>query len=255
MQSDKVSDSVEPLACSIPETKRITGESRSKIYQLLADGTYSAVKAGKKTLILYPSIKRRFAALPRAAFKAQPPKPLPRALPRAPRAGLAVIGRPDRRRRRLRPRRSAGRHVPGRLFADIGSSNNPRRFALGIPRRTISRREPGEEQRVRPEADAGSSGGNSGCSCPTCALFRNTAPSPMMFLPVTAAVFLNVTLRIDMPAKAGMFKRNATTRLLCSRAVRRAAHRCFRFTSSPAPAAAGDGAGGIFHGVAAPCLV
>jgi hypothetical protein len=77
MASDKffVSGGVEPLACTIDTTKQVTGDSRSKIYELIGDGTYEAVKSGTRTLIIFESIKRRIASLPRA--KIQPPKPRP----------------------------------------------------------------------------------------------------------------------------------------------------------------------------------
>jgi hypothetical protein len=84
MQSNKPND-VEPFALSVAKTAQATSESRSRVYQLLADGTYEAVKSGKKTLILVESVRRRFASLPRAAFKA-PPRP-PRVLPEKPHRG------------------------------------------------------------------------------------------------------------------------------------------------------------------------
>jgi hypothetical protein len=67
-------DGVEPIACTIPKTAQITGESRSRVYQLIGDGTYEAIKSGRRTLITYASIKRRFAALPRANIKAAAPR-------------------------------------------------------------------------------------------------------------------------------------------------------------------------------------
>jgi hypothetical protein len=83
MPSDKffVSDEagIEPLAVPIDKVKGITGESRSKVYELIGDGTYEAVKAGSRTLVLYESIKRRIAALPRAQIKTQPPRRHPKA--------------------------------------------------------------------------------------------------------------------------------------------------------------------------------
>jgi hypothetical protein len=75
MPSEKfvVSDAeLEPLTVTV-EPARLTGESRSQIYNLIGCGAYQAVKSGRRTLILYDSIKRRQAALPRAKIK--PPKP------------------------------------------------------------------------------------------------------------------------------------------------------------------------------------
>jgi hypothetical protein len=76
MPSDKfvVSDTeLEPLTVTVEQTEHLTGESRSQIYNLIGCGAYQAVKSGRRTLILYDSIKRRQAALPRAKIK--PPKP------------------------------------------------------------------------------------------------------------------------------------------------------------------------------------
>jgi excisionase family DNA binding protein len=84
-------DTVEPIAITIQETKRRTGESRSKIYQLLGDGTYEAVKSGRRVLIIYESVKRRFRSLPRAVIKSPTPRP-PRAFPKAPRRGRKSAG-------------------------------------------------------------------------------------------------------------------------------------------------------------------
>jgi hypothetical protein len=67
-------DGIEPIACTIPRTVQITGESRSTVYELVGNGTYEAVKSGRRTLIIHQSIKRRFAALPRANIKAPAPR-------------------------------------------------------------------------------------------------------------------------------------------------------------------------------------
>jgi hypothetical protein len=90
MPSDKFfiseTDGIEPLALTVAKTAQVTSESRSKVYELLGDGTYTGLKAGRRTLITYESIKRRFASLPRAVIKRAPPRP-PRAVPEAPRRG------------------------------------------------------------------------------------------------------------------------------------------------------------------------
>jgi tyrosine-protein phosphatase YwqE len=74
MASDKFfvtdCDGLEPLTVTIPRTVQITGESRSKVYELMGNGTYEAVKSGSRTLIIFESIKRRMANLPRAKIKA-----------------------------------------------------------------------------------------------------------------------------------------------------------------------------------------
>jgi hypothetical protein len=76
MPSDKFlvpAGDIEPLAVTIGQTERLTGESRSQIYVRIGNGEYEAVKSGSRTLIIYDSIKRRVAALPRAVIK--PPAP------------------------------------------------------------------------------------------------------------------------------------------------------------------------------------
>jgi hypothetical protein len=74
MLSDKFFDSetgaLEPLTVTIPQTERLTGESRSQIYVRIDNGEYEAVKSGSRTLVIYESIKRRVAGLPRAQIKA-----------------------------------------------------------------------------------------------------------------------------------------------------------------------------------------
>jgi hypothetical protein len=88
MASDNI-DGLEPVAVTIPQTEKLTGESRSQIYNRVGRGEYEAVKSGSRTLILYESIKRRFAGLPRATIR--PPKPRPaRILPEKPRRGRKV---------------------------------------------------------------------------------------------------------------------------------------------------------------------
>jgi hypothetical protein len=66
-------DGIEPLALSVDQTARATGESRSQVYNRIGLGHYEAIKSGARTLILFESIKRHFASLPRAKIK--PPKP------------------------------------------------------------------------------------------------------------------------------------------------------------------------------------
>jgi predicted DNA-binding transcriptional regulator AlpA len=65
-----VNAGIEPLTLTVEQTVQATGESRSKIYELIGTGEYEAKKAGSRTLIVYASIKRRIAALPAAKIKA-----------------------------------------------------------------------------------------------------------------------------------------------------------------------------------------
>ena len=52
-------EKLEPLTVSIETTSEITGESKTQIYNLIADGEYEAIKSRRKTLIVYESIKKR----------------------------------------------------------------------------------------------------------------------------------------------------------------------------------------------------
>jgi len=69
-----VTSGLEPLTVTISQTEDLTGESRSQIYNRIGRGEYEAVKAGRRTLVVYESIKRRIAALPRAKIKAPAPR-------------------------------------------------------------------------------------------------------------------------------------------------------------------------------------
>lgn len=57
------------LFCSIPEALKMTGISRTFLYERLADGSIRAVKAGAKTLIDVQSLTAWAASLPTATFK------------------------------------------------------------------------------------------------------------------------------------------------------------------------------------------
>jgi hypothetical protein len=65
------SEQMEPLAVSLDQAVKISGESRSQLYKLIADGELEAVKSRSKTLIIYASLKRRIAGLPKANIKPQ----------------------------------------------------------------------------------------------------------------------------------------------------------------------------------------
>ena len=65
---------LEPLTVTIEQTEYLTGESRSAIYNRIGRGEYEAVKAGRRVLILYASIQRYIAGLPRAKIKSPAPR-------------------------------------------------------------------------------------------------------------------------------------------------------------------------------------
>jgi hypothetical protein len=67
--SERSLTGIEPVAVAIPEAMRLTGRSRSGLYDAIGRGELDAVKDGSRTLITMASIRRRQAALPRAKIK------------------------------------------------------------------------------------------------------------------------------------------------------------------------------------------
>jgi excisionase family DNA binding protein len=47
----------EPLSVRIPEAVKLTGISRSRLYELIQEGDLEIVKVGRSTLIPYRSLK------------------------------------------------------------------------------------------------------------------------------------------------------------------------------------------------------
>jgi hypothetical protein len=68
-ETDPQSPPTEALAVSVTEATRITGISRSELYRRLATEQVSAIKSGKRTLILMESLRRHLASLPPATFR------------------------------------------------------------------------------------------------------------------------------------------------------------------------------------------
>jgi len=64
---------IEPLGLSVQETAELTSQSETIVKGKLREGKYRAKKAGRRTIIIYETIKADFAALPDATFK--PPTP------------------------------------------------------------------------------------------------------------------------------------------------------------------------------------
>lgn len=62
----------EPLAVTIREAQRLSGWSRWRIYDELKRSRIAARKQGRTTLIDFPSLKARIAALP--AYEPGEPK-------------------------------------------------------------------------------------------------------------------------------------------------------------------------------------
>jgi excisionase family DNA binding protein len=64
--------SVEPEAISVDETCRVTGLGRSKIYELIADGTLPSVKVGKRRLVRLATARQLIAGLEHAGIGGGP---------------------------------------------------------------------------------------------------------------------------------------------------------------------------------------
>jgi predicted DNA-binding transcriptional regulator AlpA len=54
-----------PLAVTIHEAVRLSGMSRTRIYELIKGRQLEAIKAGRRTLVSMPSLAAHLAALPR----------------------------------------------------------------------------------------------------------------------------------------------------------------------------------------------
>jgi excisionase family DNA binding protein len=61
-----------PLAVTIKEGARLTGMSRTRIYELIGENRLEAVKAGRRTLLRMASLQDYMASLPRAEIRARP---------------------------------------------------------------------------------------------------------------------------------------------------------------------------------------
>ncbi len=56
--SEREASSAEPISVRIPEAVRLTGLSRSRLYELMRSGDVEFVKVGSSTLILVGSLRR-----------------------------------------------------------------------------------------------------------------------------------------------------------------------------------------------------
>lgn len=63
------SQGLKPLGLSIKETAAITGESTWQVKQKLRNGTYKAKKSGRRTLVIYETVRAAWDNLPDATFK------------------------------------------------------------------------------------------------------------------------------------------------------------------------------------------
>ncbi len=53
---------ITPIAVSIPDAGRMVGLSRSRIYELMDEGTIESRKVGRRRLVLVRSLERLFEA-------------------------------------------------------------------------------------------------------------------------------------------------------------------------------------------------
>lgn len=59
-----------PLAVTIPGAAQMSGLGRSRIYELIGEGTLEARKAGRRTLIMTDSLRAYLSTLPAATIRA-----------------------------------------------------------------------------------------------------------------------------------------------------------------------------------------
>lgn len=69
MQTNNPTDTTEPLTVTIPTATARTGLSRSSLYRLAVAGSITFRKAGRTTLIEWPTLKAHVAALPVADLR------------------------------------------------------------------------------------------------------------------------------------------------------------------------------------------
>ncbi len=72
--TDTINAPIKPLAVSIDEAGRLTDLSRAGIYNAIARGELEAFKDGSRTKIIFASIERRMASLPRVTMKEYVPR-------------------------------------------------------------------------------------------------------------------------------------------------------------------------------------
>jgi hypothetical protein len=61
---------LEPFGLSIDDVSAMTGESVWTVKMKLRSGVYRAKKSGRRTIIIYQSVKEAWASLPEAKFLA-----------------------------------------------------------------------------------------------------------------------------------------------------------------------------------------
>lgn len=69
MHEFQIERGIEPLGLSIKKTAEITGESTWQVKEKLRNGTYKAKKSGRRTIVIYQTVKAAWDSLPDAVFK------------------------------------------------------------------------------------------------------------------------------------------------------------------------------------------
>ncbi len=59
-----------PYSAGIEEAVRLTGVTRTQLYNLLAEGKVKAKKSGRRTLVLMDGLRAYIDGLPHARFRA-----------------------------------------------------------------------------------------------------------------------------------------------------------------------------------------
>ena len=65
-----MNDTNTTLAVTIPGATKMTGLSRSRIYELIGAGTLEARKAGRRTLVMTDGLRAYLSTLPAATIRA-----------------------------------------------------------------------------------------------------------------------------------------------------------------------------------------
>ena len=74
MSEFQAESGIEPFGLSIAKVAEITGESPWQVKQKLRNGTYKAKKSGRRTIVIYQTVKAAWENLPDATFKAPTPR-------------------------------------------------------------------------------------------------------------------------------------------------------------------------------------
>jgi hypothetical protein len=74
-QTERAAPALEPMLISIADGKKLIGNPcLDTIYKLIGSGQIEARKAGRRTLLVMPSLKRYAASLPTAEVKKHTPR-------------------------------------------------------------------------------------------------------------------------------------------------------------------------------------